>query len=241
MKRVPTGIPGLDQLIEGGFIEGSSVLISGGPGTGKTIFCMQYIYKGAELYNEPGILITFEEGRQNLWWNMQAFKWNVAKLQEQDLIDIYQVGRIEPYEFAKRFDEEIERIKELVESKRAKRLAIDSTTAFSMWMRSESEIRYSLFKLVDEMKKLGTTTLLTAETRERRYEYSRFGVEEFIVDGVIVLYFFPPMRYLFVRKMRGTNHDLKIHPYRITNTGIIIDATEEVLWESLNRYFGTER
>ena len=74
MARVRSGIPGLDELIEGGFVESSSVLVSGGAGSGKTIFAMQYIYKGAELYGEPGIYISMEEGATNLWWNMKNFR-----------------------------------------------------------------------------------------------------------------------------------------------------------------------
>ena len=79
MARVPTGIPGLDSLIEGGFLEGSSILVAGGAGTGKTILSTQYIYNGAAEYNEPGIYITLEEGATNLWWNMKNFHWNLTK------------------------------------------------------------------------------------------------------------------------------------------------------------------
>ena len=235
MARVPTGIPGLDELIQGGFLEGSSILLSGGAGTGKTIFATQYIYNGAAEYGEPGIYITMEEGATNLWWNMKSFKWNLTKYEQDDMIKIYRVGMIEPAEFAKRFPEEVNRIKAMVDKMGAKRLVIDSTTAFAMWMGSESQVRYSLFKLADELKELKCTTLMTAETLGQRDQFSRFGVEEFITDGVISLYFMPPQRAIFVRKMRGTSHNQKIHPYVIGKTGIEVFPKEEVLWESLKR------
>lgn len=235
MARVPTGIAGFDELIEGGFLEGSSILVAGGAGTGKTIFSTQYIYKGAEKYGEPGIYITLEEGATNLWWNMKAFRWNITKYEQEGLMKIYRVGMIEPQEFARRFNDEIDKIKNMVEDMNAKRLVIDSTTAFGMWMGSESEIRYSLFKLIDELKSLKVTTILTAETEGQRDQFSRFGVEEFVTDGVIALYFMPPNRSLFVRKMRGTKHDPKVHPYSIGENGIEVNPKEEILWESLRK------
>ncbi len=235
MARVPTGIPGLDELIQGGFLEGASILVSGGAGTGKTIFALQYIYNGAAEYGDPGLYITMEEGATNLWWNMKSFKWNLTKYEQEGLIKIYKVGMIEPAEFAKKFTDEVEKIKNMVDEMDAKRLVIDSTTAFGMWMGSEAKIRYGLFKLAEELKELKCTTVMTAETLGKRDQFSRFGVEEFIADGVIALYFMPPQRALFVRKMRGTKHDQKIHPYIIGEKGIEVMPKEEILWESLNR------
>ena len=149
-RRVPTGIPGLDELTQGGFLEGSSILVSGGAGTGKTILGTQFIYNGAKDYGEPGIYITMEEGPTNIWWNMRSFKWNLTKYEH--MIKLYRVGMIEPEEFAKKFEEEIEKIKDMVNEMNAKRLVIDSTTAFGMWMGSEQRLRYALFRLADELK-----------------------------------------------------------------------------------------
>jgi len=235
MARVASGIPGLDDLTNGGFLEGSSVLIAGGTGTGKTILSCQYIYKGAEQYNEPGIYITLEEGATNLWWNMKSFHWNLTKYEGEGLIKLYRIGLVKPKEFAERFDKEIDIIKDMVEKMNAKRLVIDSTTAFGMWMASESELRHYLFRLADELKEMKCTTLLTAETKGHRDELSRFGVEEFITDAVVALYFKPPMRALHVHKMRGTDHDKKVHPYSITEAGVTVNSKEEILWESLKQ------
>lgn len=233
MIRVATGIPGLDELTNGGFLEGSNVLVAGGAGTGKTILAMQFLYKGAEQYNDPGIYITLEEGATNIWWIMKSFHWNMTKLEQEGKIKMYKVGMIEPADFARRFTHEIERIKEMVNELGAKRLVVDSTTAFGMWMPSESHVRYSLFRLAEELKELKCTTLMTAETLGGRDQFSRFGVEEFISDAVIALYLRPPQRSLLVRKMRGTQHDQKVHPFHIDEKGVSVSPKEEVLWESL--------
>ena len=235
MKRVPTGIPGLDQLLNGGLMEGASVLLAGGAGCGKTILSTQYIYQGAAQYDDPGIYITLEEGTTNIWWNMKSFHWNIAKMQQNNLINIYRVGMFNPKEFATEFDNEIGKIKDMVNEMGARRLVIDSTTAFGMFMGSDAEVRYNLFKLINEMKKLNCTTLLLSETMGKRDQFSRFGVEEFVADGIIALYFFPPVRSILVKKMRGTNHDKRVHPFEIGDNGIQIDPNEQVLWESLNK------
>ncbi len=233
MERTKTGIPGLNELLNGGFIEGSAILLSGGTGTGKTIFGTQFIYRGAQEYNEPGIYITLEEGTTNIWWNMKSFHWNIAGLQKKDMVKIYRIGMFKPKEIAEQFEKEIAKIKKMVNELNAKRLVIDSTTAFGMFMESDAQIRHNLFKLINETKKLDCTTILISETMGKRDQFSRFGVEEFIVDGVVMLYFKPPVRALLVRKMRGIDHDKKVHPFNITGNGIEVNASEQVLWESL--------
>ena len=233
MARVRSGIPGLDELLNGGFLESSTVLISGGAGTGKTIFSTEFVYKGAKDYDEPGIYITLEEGATNIWWNMKNFRWDVTSLERENMLKIYKVGMINPQDFAEGFEKEVNRIKDMIDDIDAKRLVIDSTTAFGMWMGSEQNIRHSLFKLSEELKGMDVTALLTAEAPGGKERFSRFGVEEFITDGVIALYFKPPQRALFIRKMRGTKHDKKPHPFEITSSGIEVDSKQEVLWESL--------
>ncbi len=233
MERVPTGIPGLDELIQGGFLEGSSILAAGGAGCGKTIMAMQYIYKGAEQYHDPGIFITIEESAKNIWWNMQSFNWDIARFQQEGLIKIYRMNLRNPKSFVNDFESEIDRIKSMVDETGARRLAIDSTTSFAVFMSSDADIRYHLFRLVDELKELNVTALLTAETLGKRDEFSRFGVEDFITDGVIGLFFKPPMRAVLVKKMRGTSHDPRPHPMKIGINGIEINPHEQVLWDAL--------
>jgi len=233
VERVKTGIKGLDELIAGGIPQGSSVLLSGGSGTCKTIFSMQYIYNGASMFQEPGLYVTVESNPKNIMWNMENFSWDIKKLQQKKLMSIYRL-KISP-EGAERgeIDAELEVIKAQIKDLGAKRLVVDSTTALGVLMKEPSMIRHTLFKFVDGLKDLGCTTVLTAETEGTKTKFSAFGVEEFVVDSVIALYFTPPHRSIFVRKMRGTPHDKNIHPFEIAADGIKVKPKEQVLWEAI--------
>lgn len=233
MRRVATGIPGLDDLIEGGLLEGSSTLVAAGTGGGKTIFSMQYLYNGAKEFNEPGIFISLEEGPTNLWWNVQRFKWDLPNLERENLLKIFKLGIYEPQDFSERLDEELGKISDLVKEIGAKRLVLDSISAMSLWMDKPGTIRYMIYRISEELKRLKCTTLFTCEVLGGKNSMSRFGVEEFVVDGIFRLYFMPPNRAMFVRKMRGTNHDKRIHPFSISEEGINVDSREEIIWEAI--------
>jgi len=248
MRRVPTGIPGLDNLIQGGFPSGSTILLSGGAGTGKTIFALQYIYSGAALYNEPGVFITFEESPRNILWNLQNFGWDYETLNKEMLMKIYRVTIESPEKFAENWEEQLDNIITIVKEMGAQRVALDSITALGMllaekvaggegaelWVGNALAIRTMIKELSDRLKELDVTSIFTSGTKENsKTEFSTFGVEEFIIDGVIRLYFIPPRRAVFIRKMRGTHHSHRVHPMNITEKGIMINAHDEILWEAL--------
>ncbi|MFA5246628.1 MAG: ATPase domain-containing protein [Candidatus Micrarchaeia archaeon] len=230
LNRVKTGIPGLDDLIEGGFPESSSILLTGASGTGKTIFCLEYLYKGATLYGEPGMYATLEEGPHNLWWNMQRFRWNFLPLQKDNKI---QILKFDPRPDDADLDAQLTKIVDKAREMGAKRLVIDSITALMFWTDKPEKVRYSIYNLIDQLRSINCTTILTCETKGGKSEISRFGVEEFLTDGVVQLFFTPPNRSAFVRKMRGTNHSKGIHPIVINEEGISINAKEEMVWESI--------
>ena len=227
MERVKSGIPGLDELIEGGFPVGSTTLLSGGTGTCKTIFSMQYIYNGAKLYNEPGLFVTIEANPKNIAWNMQSFGWDIGQLQEERRINIYRMHLAPKKTFGDLVKDELVTITGIVKELGIKRIAVDSTTAFASLIDDPSTIRSILFKFADGLKEMDCTTIFTSET------YSAYGVEEFMADGLIVLYFTPPNRSIFVRKMRGTKHSKTVHPFEVTPKGIIVKPKEQVLWEAI--------
>jgi len=231
MNRIKSGVQGLDELIEGGFPESSSILVSGGSGCGKSIFCLEYLYNGAKEYGEPGVYITLEEGPHNLWWNMQRFKWDFLPLERANKLKIF---KFEPdFSMKEKTEEQVRRVVEKAKELGAKRLVIDSVTALSFWIGEKPKIRYAMYLLIEELRKLNCTTLLTCETKAGSMEFSRFGVEEFLVDGIVALHFRPPHRFLFIRKMRGTNHSKSIHPMDITNEGLAVNPKEEVGIEAL--------
>ena len=233
MERVKTGIKGLDELIQGGLPKGSTVLLSGGTGTCKTIFSMQYIYNGAVMFNEPGLFVTVESNPKNIAWNMESFGWDIRQMQEKRLINIYRLHIAPKRTFQDLIDDELATITGIVKELGIKRLVVDSTTAFAALIEDPSTIRSLLFKFADGLKELDCTTIFTSETKSEKTAFSAYGVEEFMADGVIVLYFTPPNRSIFVRKMRGTNHSKTVHPFEITQNGIVIKPKEQVLWEAI--------
>src|SRR3989338_3959997 len=236
MDRIRSGIPGFDELIEGGIPVGSSVLVSGGSGTGKTILCLQYIYEGAKQFMEPGLFVTLEGNIKNIGWNMQSFNWDIGKLQEKNLIKIYKLNLdiLRRHTTAEeQIEKELEVIASMVKQIKAKRLVVDSTTALSVGTESRGTMRSTLYHFTNALKELDCTTLLSSETRGRRNDFSAFGVEEFVADGVIALYFSPPNRSVFVRKMRATNHSKNVHPFEITSKGIQINPRDKIMWEAI--------
>ncbi|MFA5357730.1 MAG: ATPase domain-containing protein [archaeon] len=235
MERVKTGIPGLDQLIQGGIPKGSNVLISGGTGTGKTIFTTQYLYNGASQFGEPGLFVTLEGSVRDISWNMESFQWDIKKLQDEGLFNIYRLnlGYIKDKALTEnRIDEQLREIEKRVEEIKAKRLVVDSTTVFGAYV-DHSILRTTLFQFCDRLKAFGCTTLLTSETKPEKTVFSAYGVEEFVADGVIAIYFTPPNRSIFVRKMRGSDHSKNIHPANITPEGFTINAKDNVLWDAV--------
>ncbi len=246
VERVQTGIPGLDEIIGGGFPRNSNILVSGGPGAGKTIFALQYIYGGAALYSEPGVFITLEEPASNILWNLQNFGWDYNSV--ADAMKIFRVRVASPQKFRANWINEVENIINLVTKIEATRVAIDSLTALvkylgavplvggetrGIWAYDPSEVDFYLYYLLDKLKELGVTTVLTSAAPDERLRFSTFGVEEFIADGVIRLYFIPPHRAIFIRKMRGTRHSNRVHPLAITEKGLQVYAHDEILWEAL--------
>jgi len=214
--KVPTGIPGLDELIEGGFEEGSINLLTGKTGTGKSIFSMQFIYNGAKKYKEKGLFITTGDSNKNI--KKQAIKlgWDIEELEKQNLIKIIE---IEPYDIEKL----IENMSINREMSQAKRIVIDSVSMFELYMQDPYKIRKNLFSVLQKLRDMGKTVLLVAEIPEGSKNLTRMGVIEFMVDGVILLQYLGIAKYkrsLMIRKMRLTNHSTEIHPFEIGPNGI---------------------
>ena len=234
MQRTKTGIKGFDELIGGGFPQGSTILLSGGPGTGKTIFALNYLYMGARQFDEPGLYITLEENLKNIVWNMETFGWDITSLQGTGKFKIYKMN-LGGEDVEKQIEEELKVIAKLVEQMGCKRLVVDSTTAMGVWITEIGKVRHLLFNFADALKDLGCTTILIAETKEGRTEFSAFGVEEFVADGVVMVYFTPPNRSVFVRKLRGTNHSKKVHPFSISEAGLEVKPKDEITWDAIGK------
>ena len=224
--RVQTYIPGFDKLIQGGILRNSVNLISGGPGTGKSIFCMQFLYNGIKYAKEKGLYISFEESIEDLKTDAQTFGWNFDKLEKENKVKFIYLYPYEITNFQSKLISEITRLN-------AERIVIDSTSAFGMALEGDYEVRKELYALSAQLKKLNCTTFITSEiVGEVSIDHpsaggmSRFGVEEFIADSVMTMHYTGGAddRAIRIVKMRRTNHQKGPLLLKITPQGIKIIA-----------------
>jgi len=216
--RIPTGIIGLDDLMEGGFEEGSINLVTGKTGTGKSIFSSQFIYMGAKKYNEKGLYITAGDTAKNIRKQATKIGWDMEALEKSGSVKIVEV---EPYDIEKL----LENVSISKEMAQAKRIVIDSVSMFELYMQEPYKIRKNLFAVLQKLRDMGKTVLVVAEITEDSKNLSRTGVIEFMVDSVMVLQFMGIAKYkrsFAIRKMRVTNHSSDIHPFVIGPNGIKI-------------------
>lgn len=237
MERIITGIPGLDEITGGGFPKGTNILVCGGSGTGKTIFCTQFLLEGIKK-GEPGIFITLEERTSDLREEMLPLGWDLAEYERSGNLIIIDAAssRInlpsnEEFKMGGGFDIdslvlEIHRAATKID---AKRLVIDSIPALELKINESSEFRKALFRLSSLLLEIGLTSLMTTESTDPSM-ISRYGIEEFVARGLIVLSLEEEItdlrRYLRVRKMRGTMHSLRSVPFEITKNGIVLYVTK---------------
>jgi KaiC/GvpD/RAD55 family RecA-like ATPase len=237
---VPTGIPGADKILgEKGIPKGHSILICGGPGGGKTIFAIQFLYKGATEHDEPGICISLDEDPEDVKKNMSQFGWNLGELEKEKKLTFINVSpvRVAPSEKTgliqlgmKEFKlvKLLEAIRIGVEEIQAKRVVIDPITIFTLQYPDEIERIYAMRDLIADFRKTGCTNLLISELRgtgvEREHQF-----EEYLAQGVILLRTVMKderlTRMFQVEKMRGLEVDNQPRPYNITNSGIEVYPT----------------
>lgn len=217
MERLPSGIPGLDEMIEGGFKKNSNILVTGGVGVGKSTFSMQYVCAGART-GERGIYVTFEEDINDLKENMSRYGWNIDQLEAKQLLTIIHIS---PKDVLHLIESGYGGIMNAIQTSNAKRVVIDSVSSIELMIKDEYKKREDILSLLSWLRKNKCTTLLISESEQYPTAYSRSGLIEFSVDGVIVLYNIRRQsvrqRALEVLKMRGTNHVNRVVPFVISN------------------------
>ena len=219
--RVQSGIKGLDKLIDGGFEKNSAVLICGGGGSGKSIFATQFLVEGIKNHNETGIYISFEEVKDRFYNHMSVFGWDLKSLEDQGRFIFL---RYSPERIAKIVKERHKEIENSIKDVEAKRLVIDSLSAYSSLFENESEKRKMLVALFDMIKEWDCTTVVVAEEDQHPGQYDS-SVMGFMADAIILIYNEREpkglrFRAMEVFKMRGTKHDSKICSMKINETGI---------------------
>jgi KaiC domain protein len=234
MRRVQTKIPGLDEILNGGIPERNVVLVSGGPGTGKTILSQQFLWNGLQI-GEAGIYVALEEHPVQIRQNMLQFGWNVRPYEEKNqfaLIDAFTAGIGKAREYEKYIVTDLSDIREFIDvlsqavkDINAKRVVIDSVT--SLYINKPSLARGIILQLKRALAGLGCTTLFVSQISVGERGFGGPGVEHG-VDGIIRLDLDEIdgelKRSLIVWKMRGTSHSMRRHPFDITDKGIIVYA-----------------
>jgi len=220
--RVATGLSGLDPLIEGGFLKKSMILVSGGPGSGKSILSMNFLVNGIDEFKENGIYITFEQDVEKVLRDYERFNWDLKKKVEEKKLVIL------PYS-----PDQVDRflevgggmVRDIIEKINAKRVVFDSISAFLLLYGDEMSRRKNMFKLYDSMSRWGCTTLMISE-HDSEHLLRKSTVLEFQADGVLLLYNQRKgdvrERSMEIFKMRATQHSQKIFPMKIDDSGITI-------------------
>jgi len=222
--RIKTGIPGLDEITNGGIPRNQVVLVTGTAGTGKTIMCSQYIWTGITKYKENGVYLSFEETEEFLKENVKIFGWDFDRLEREGKFAFI---RYDPYNI----EDVLNVLESTIRHIDAKRVVIDSISALALYVRDKAELRRMIFNLSVMLRRLHCTPLIVSEMVHGEKGLSRYGVEEFVADGLVVLYYERLQSSFFraiqIWKLRGSTHSEKLHPYTITDKGIVVYPEQE--------------
>lgn len=242
VERISSGIKGLDEKIGGGFPKNSVILITGSPGTGKTIFCTNFLLDGIKK-NEPGVFVITEQKSSDLKFDIfESMKINLEDYEKNNLLRIIE---IEPVFSASPQRIELERemgsiikiyifdllkkIESAIKEIGAKRLCIDSISLIETFIKDEYLRRAALTFFLKNLKNLGIVTLITSSPNDKTKNLSISGIIEFLVDGIIKLSYKPKSkdfkRTMTILKMRRTKHSEFVLPFNITNEGIKLVET----------------
>jgi circadian clock protein KaiC len=229
VERIPTGINGLDEALTGGLPKGRSTLITGSTGTGKTVILNEFIYRGITQFKEHGVYVAFEESKKDIIKNVKSFGWNYASLIAQKKLAFVDAGALKEMTFeGGTYDLSplLERIKYALKKVKAKRLVMDGLDNLFSRFQNKDAVRQALHQIITELKSLGVTVVMTAEKLASSTGLSRYGVEEFVADGVIEIELVKGqqqfLRRLFVVKFRGVGFRSGIIEFDITDQGVLV-------------------
>ncbi|MCJ7634266.1 AAA family ATPase [Candidatus Bathyarchaeota archaeon] len=225
--RVSTGIEEFDSLIEGGFPVESIILVAGNPGAGKTTFAAQFLIQGT-MISEKGLYVCFAETKESLHRNLLRFGWDLEDLEYKGRLAVLDLSTTKEPGIQGNLNLILEKIMEI----NAKRLVIDSFTAFSMALKEPTDVRFLIHLLYRFLQRAGCTTVMISDTPWGSQKIG-LGVEEFVADGIILLstWFDEEgrlRRTCSILKMRCTDHSRMTHEYEITDSGIKIFPRENL-------------
>lgn len=238
IERVVTGIPGLDEILNGGIPRRNVVLLAGGPGTGKTILAQQFLFKGLEM-GEPGVFVALEEHPVQVRINMAQFGWDVRSYEERGvfgMVDCFTGGIGEAAKREKYVVKDPSDIRLLLDILRdairdvgAQRCVVDSVS--TLYLTKPAIARNTVMQLKRVLSGMGCTSILVSQVSVTDRGFGGPGVEH-AADGIIRLDLDEVggelVRSIIVWKMRGTSHSMRRHPFKITDKGIVVQHEKTV-------------
>jgi circadian clock protein KaiC len=227
LPKAPTSILGLDEITGGGLPKGRPTLVCGGAGCGKTLFAMEFLVRGATMYKEPGVFISFEETEKELSANVASLGFDLESLVKQKKLWVEHI-HIEQAEIEQGGDYDLEglfiRIHHAIESVGAKRVVLDTLETLYSGLPNPTILRAELRRLLHWLKMKGVTTIITAERGDGTL--TRHGLEEYVTDCVILLDHRvndqSSIRRLRIVKYRGSTHGTNEYPFLIDEDGFSV-------------------
>jgi circadian clock protein KaiC len=224
VSKHPTRIPGFDVMSEGGLPRGRATLLAGTAGSAKTVFAVQFLAAGITHDDEPGVFVTFEDSVEDIRENMASFGWDIGEWERQrkwifvdaapdpegpaPVTGSYDLGGL------------LARIEGAVRKVDAKRISLDSLNALFVQFHEHGILRAELFRITSRLKALGLTVVFTGERTADYGEVTRFGIEEFVADNVVILRnvldYERRRRTVEILKFRGCPHQRGEFPFTVT-------------------------
>lgn len=229
IEKIETGIPGFDHVADGGLPLHRATLVAGTAGSAKTVFAAHFLAAGIER-GEAGVFVTFEDPIADIRRNVASFGWNVQEWEERGMWSFVDASpdAEQPTTVVGDFDlgALLSRIDHAVRKTGAKRVSIDSLNALFVQFKDHALLRGELYRITTHLKRQGVTLVFTSERTEEYGEVSRFGVEEFVADNVVILRNLlvdeRRRRTLELLTVRGAAHQRGEWPFTITDAGVIV-------------------
>ena len=227
LQKERTGVSGFDEITRGGLPAGRPTLICGSAGAGKTLFAMEFLIRGATLFNQPGVFMSFEESDQELATNVASLGFDLDQLSADKKLTLDHVA-IERSEIEETGEYDLEalflRLGYAIDSIGAKRVVLDTLEALFSALPNEAIVRAELRRLFRWLKEKGVTAVITCERGEGTL--TRYGLEEYVADCVILLDHRVrdqiSTRRLRIVKYRGTSHGTNEYPFFIDDKGFSV-------------------
>lgn len=231
IDKLETGLSGFDLIANGGLPKGRTTLVSGTAGSAKTVFAAQFLAEGIRVFQEPGVFVTFEESPNDIRRNMASLGWSIPQW-EQDGLWAFVDASPQPGEapiISGTYDlgALLARIEDAARRINARRVSMDSLGAIFTQFSDRAVVRRELFRVASALKRMGVTAVMTGERTQEYGDISRYGVEEFVADNVIILRNVledeKRRRTIEILKFRGTSHQKGEFPLTIIpGEGIIV-------------------